>query len=368
MKACKGHVSLQAIFLFAMIIPRQQIISFKVLPGQEANISSFTKYNHDKVVGVVLLPDKTTFGDRIYLEINKQTILPYNFNAGLISFRQFLNKEIKRSVYQFEEWAKGSELKIKYRNNDKRSVSIDLILFTVQGDNQPITQRKKLQIVPVNFIDRNFEPIEIRTKTDFYYQELIGVFNDHFNFIRKDFDFVIVNGSSGKIIKNFLQLLDEPGTTTEEEKKEKKGKAKKIQDAIEDLTEIPDSVKTLFESMAKCLNDYIEDITNEPEISQKDLYALQETVESFEVYQDNYQSLSTFELNVDHTPIYPENYPISNVVPRYRKTFNECMYKCSKQVQEADIYIRFTHRPYDLNPNNINTNFNVYFLYNQKAH
>lgn len=354
-----------------MIVPRQQIISFKVLPGQEASITSFTKYNHDKVVGVVLLPDKAIFGDRIYLEINKQTVLPYNFNAGLISFRQFLNKEIKRSVYQFEEWAKGSEIKIRYSNNDKRSVSIDLILFTVQGDSQPITQRKKIQIVPINFTNKsensNFEPLEIRTKTNFYYQELIGVFNDHFNFIRKDFDFVVVNGSSGKIIKNFLQLLDEVATTTEEEKKEKKAKAQKIQSAIEDLSEVPDSVKSLFESMSKCLKDYIEDVTNEPEISQKDLYALQETVESFEVYQDNYQSLSTFELTIDHTPIYPENYPISNVVPRYRKTFNECMYKCAMPVQEADIYIRFTYCPYDLNPNYINKNFNVYFLFNQKS-
>lgn len=353
-----------------MIVPRQQIISFKVLPGQEVSITNFTKYDHDKVVGIVLLPDKAIFGDRIYLEINKQTVLPYNFNAGLISFRQFLNKEIKRSVYRFEEWAKGSEIKIRYQNNDKRSVSIDLILFTVQGDIQPITQRNKLQIIPINFTrskDNNFEPLEIRTKTNFYYQELIGVFNDHFNFIKKDFDFVVVNGSSGKIIKNFLQLLDEAATTTEEEKKEKKGKAKKIQDAISDLTEIPDSIKTLFESMAKCLKDYIEDVTNEPEISQKDLYALQEAVESFEVYQDNYQSLSTFELSIDHAPIYPDNYPISNIVPRYRKTFNECMYKCAMQVQEADIYIRFTHRPYDLNPNYINTNFNVYLLYNQKV-
>lgn len=362
---------MQANFLFTMIVPRQQIISFKVLPGQESSITTYTKYDHDKVVGVVLLPDKAIFGDRIYLEINKQTVLPHNFNAGLISFRQFLNKEINRSVYQFEEWARGSEIKIRYYNNDKRSVTIDLILFTVQGDNQPITQRKKIQIVPVNFTqgngENNYEPVEIRTKTDFYYQVLTGVFNDHFSFIRKDFDFVVVNGSSGKIIKDFLALLDEPATSTEEEKKEKKIKAKKIQDAINDLSEVPDSVKTLFENMAKCLSDYLEDKTNEPEISQKDLYALQETVESFEVYQDNFQSLSTLELTIDHQLIYPGNYPVSNIVPRYRKTFNECMYKCNMPVQEADVYIRFTFRPYDLDPGYINKNFNVYFLFNQKS-
>ena len=105
------------------MVPRQQLIPFTVLSGQTLDLTTCTKYDHSKVLGVVLLPDKNIFGDRIYLEINKETILPYNFNAGLISFRQFLNKEMRRNVYAFEEWAQGSEIRVIYKNNDKRSVN-----------------------------------------------------------------------------------------------------------------------------------------------------------------------------------------------------------------------------------------------------
>jgi hypothetical protein len=127
------------------IVARQQVIPFTVLSGQTLDLTAFTKYDHSKVMGIVLLPDKNIYGDRIYLAINKETILPRGFNAGLISFRQFLNKEMRRNMYFFEEWALGSEIRMIYSNNDKRSVNIDMVLLTVQGDLQPLTVRKKLQ-------------------------------------------------------------------------------------------------------------------------------------------------------------------------------------------------------------------------------
>ena len=55
--------------------PRQQVIPFTVLASQTVDITAYTKYDHDKVVGVVLLPDKPIFGDHIFLEINKENVL-----------------------------------------------------------------------------------------------------------------------------------------------------------------------------------------------------------------------------------------------------------------------------------------------------
>jgi hypothetical protein len=97
------------------VVPRQQIIPFTVLPRQEVDLSFNTKYDHDKVTGCVLMPDRSIGGDTVYLEINRETILPRGFNAGLISFRQFLNKEMRHSTYSFEEWAQGSDIRIIYK-------------------------------------------------------------------------------------------------------------------------------------------------------------------------------------------------------------------------------------------------------------
>lgn len=351
------------------IVPRKQVIPFTVLANQTFDLTTYTKYDHDKVVGVVLLPDKPIFGDRIYLEINKENVLPYNFNAGLISFRQFLNKEMKRNVYSFEEWAKGSEIRIIYTNSDKRSVNIDLVLLTVQGDNQPITKRKKLQIVPVNFTEQpkgnTYEPKEVRTKTDFYFQELIGIFCDHFNFVNTVYDSYIATGEVGQIIRDYLKFLELPAANTADEKKAKKEKATALQTRIKDLSYIPQSIKELIDAVKKTLSDYLDDTTPEPTISQKNLFALQESIETFEIYNDNYRTLSTLELNVGGRPVYPENYPIANIIPRYRKSFNETMYRLNMTVQEADIFIRFMYQAVPSSRVHVPKGFSMYFMYHQ---
>jgi hypothetical protein len=349
-------------------VPRTQVIPFTVLGGQTLDLTACTKYDHSKVVGVVLLPDKNIFGDRIYLEINKETVLPYNFNAGLISFRQFLNKEMRRNVYAFEEWAQGSEIRVIYRNNDKRSVNIEMLLLTVQGDHEPIKQRKKLQIVPVSFSANLAEPCEIRTKTDFYFNELTGVFNDHFNYVQTVYDSFLATGDTGAVIRDFLALLELPAANTAEEKKAKKDKAAALQERIKNIAYIPTNAKDLTDAIKNSLSDYLEEKTPEspePDINQKDLFALQESVESFVLYDDNHKTLSALELTVGGRPFYPEEYPIANIVPRYRKSFNETMYKTSMQVQEVDIFIRFIHKPMKSNRPNVPTDFSMYFLYNQ---
>jgi hypothetical protein len=333
-------------------------------------MSACTKYDHSKVVGVVLLPDKNIFGDRIYLEINKDTVLPHHFNAGLISFRQFLNKEMRRNVYTFEEWAQGSEIRVIYRNSDKRSVNIDLLLLTVQGDHNPITKRKKLQIVPVPFTANPAEPCEIRTKTDFYFDELVGVFNDHFNYVQTVYDRFLATGEVGAIIRDFLALLELPEANTAEEKKAKKEKASALQERIKNIAYIPSNATALTDAVKNSLADYLEEKTPEtpePGISQKDLFALQESIESFTVYDDNHQTLSTLELSVGGQPFYPEEYPIANIVPRYRKSFNETKYDTSMQVLEADIFIRFVHKPIKSDRAYIPTDFSLYFMYHQKV-
>ena len=353
------------------MVPRKQVIPFTVLSGQTLDLTTCTKYDHSKVLGVVLLPDKNIFGDRIYLEINKEAVLPYGFNAGLISFRQFLNKEMRRNVYVFEEWAQGSEVRVIYKNNDKRSVNIDMVLLTVQGDRQPITQRKKLQIVPVSFtnypIATGYEPCEVRTKTDFYFNELIGVFNDHFNYVQTVHDSWLAEGEIGQIIRDFLTFLELPPANTADEKTAKKKTATALQTAISGISYVPSANKPLIDAMKKSLSDYLADTTPEPEIAQKDLFALQESVESFVLYDDNHKTLSTLELIVGAQPFYPNEYPIANIVPRYRKSFNETMYKTSMQVQEADIFIRFVYDAIKSDRPHIPTDFCMYFLYNQKV-
>jgi hypothetical protein len=119
--------------------------------------------------------------------------------------------------------------------------------------------------------------------------------------------------------------------------------------------------------MKKTLSDYLDDTDPEPEIAQKDLFALQESIESFVLYDDNHKTLSTLELIVGSQPFYPDDYPIANIIPRYRKSFNETMYRTSIQVQEADIFIRFVHKAMKSDRPNIPTDFSVYFLYNQKV-
>ncbi len=349
------------------VIPRQQVITFTVLGGKTADITTFTKYNHDKVMGVVVLPDKSVFGDHVFLEINKENVLPHGFDAGLIAFRQFLNKEMKRNVYSFEEWARGSEVRIMYRNNDKRSVNIDLILLTVQGDTQDITRRKKLQIVPVPYTKNLNEPCEIRTKTDFYYDELIGIFNDHFNYVQTDYDSYLATSELGKVITDFLTFMELPATTSADEKKKKKDRATALKTRIDGISYIPASVKELVDTMKKTLSEYLDDTTPEPAISQKNLFALQESVETFTAYNDNHRTLSTIELSVGGHPIYPEGYPIANVIPRYRKSFNETMHRCSHAVQEADIFIEFDYVPYQSSRQHIPTDFSIYFMYHQKS-
>ena len=119
------------------------------------------------------------------------------------------------------------------------------------------------------------------------------------------------------------------------------------------------------DAMKKTLSDYLDDKTPEPAISQKDLFALQESIESFILYDDNHKTLSTIELIVGSRPFYPDEYPIANIVPRYRKSFNETMYRTSMEVQEADIFIRFVYETMKTARPHVPTDFSMYFLYNQ---
>ncbi|GHT78387.1 hypothetical protein FACS189464_1730 [Bacteroidia bacterium] len=538
------------------MIPRQQVISFSALGVKETSVTTYTKYNHDKVRGVVILPDRAVFGDKIYLEINHQTVLPRGFDAGLISFRQFLNKDMKRCIYTFEEWARGSEINIIYRNNGREKVKIDLILLTSQEDAAPIEKRKKLQIVPVKAYPGGLpptEPVDVRSKTDFYFDELTEVFNDYFNFVNKAFakDGGIAGGFA-EIAGDFLTLT-EPDAGSLSDMQEDKTHADELlakldvyttedetetalladmlaytqayseylayaiyvaqtppetekpadepdtidlsdnvafadiindffsnynshsltsgtigglktalqaanaspasaipairtdlvaylDDFLQYLTdhaawnssgglpepqepELPDALvtdlqnflaatamnqpiidyivmpestaaersakKTAGDALTSLQNppqgdfwDYVQannaylayvvHIDNmpaqviEPDVFDVDkLVSLYDYVEFFEVYNDNYQSLSTLQLTVDATPIYPENYPIANILPRYRKTFNETAYKCLLPVKEADISIRFRHAGGGDENNHVLRDFNMYFKYNQ---
>ena len=396
------------------MIPRQQVIPFTVYAGQEVDLTFNTKYDHDKVTGVVLMPDKNIHGDTVFLEINRQTVLPRGFNAGLISFRQFLNKEIKHNTYSFEEWAQGSDIRIIYRNNSTRSVNINLLLFTVIGDTEPITKRKKLQIVPVPYLKKSYlseipktdgslivpgrEPCEVRTKTDFYFDELVGIFVDYYETRTVYSELYSKKGTLKGTIEEFLafQKLTE---TFEEDSQDDDPKAlaealqKKLHDEEKEyLTVIvtdnegndevvSDSMYNKYiEIMRASIDAYLSDETDF--ISVQNLVVLQNAVETRDVYYDNSQSYSTFELTVDSVPVYPENYPVANIIPRYRKSFNEAMYHTLMPVKEAEIYICYqdlwVRIDYDKDLSD-NTYFNkkyeeagvktseffVYFLYNQ---
>ena len=386
------------------IIPRQQVIPFTVLPGSEVDLTFNTKYDHDKATGVVLLPDRNIHGDTVFLDINGENVLPRGFNAGLIAYRQFLNKEIKHNTYFFEEWAQGSDVRIIYKNNGSRTVNIDLLLFTVIGDKEPITKRKKLQIVPVPFLKKpmrtvedlllGYEICEVRTKTDYFFDELIGVFVDYYESRLLSGDENLFRGTLGKIIEEFLDFY----RLTEEFQEDAaivENAAKKLQEKLEDkeaLTVIDADDEPVedekYTGYVKIMEDalvaFLADESNF--ISQKNLLALQDAVEDRFEYNDKHQSFSTFELTVGSVPMYPENYPIAKIAPRYRKSFNETMYRTEMQVQEADIFIRYEdlRLRYDhelsaltdaqgnlwnyypiIEGEHMQYDFSVYFLYNQ---
>ena len=385
------------------IIPRQQVIPFSVPAGLEVDLTFNTKYDHHKVTGVVLLPDRNIHGDTIFLEINRETILPRGFNAGLIAFRQFLNKDMQRNTYQFEEWAEGSDVRIIYKNNSARAVNIDMILFTNIGDTQPITKRKKLQIVPVPYTKNDFkiitniqgyrlfagyEPCEVRTKTDFYYDELIGVFVDYYATKHMHPD-MWLSAKLKSAIEEFINIYalfgDDRKQEAEKLQKELENKEELIpadkfpvneKDALVERYE--NFINILNNALAACLSDI------EPVITQKNLNALQDSIEFRFVYDDKYQSFSTFELSVNTVPFYPKNFQISTITPRYRKSFNETIYRTSMPVKEADIFIAYSEKWLN-SPNvlwetgkdmdnyyplydsayNCARDFSVYFLYNK---
>ena len=386
-------------------IPRQQVIPFTALPGREADLTFNTKYDHDKVVGVVLLPDRNIHGDTVFLEINREKILPRGFNAGLIAFRQFLNKDITLNTYSFEEWARGSDVRIIYKNNDTRSVNIDMILFTVIGDTQPIEKRKKLQIVPVPYFKApkkwingggemrmiGREPYEIRTKTDFYYQELTGVFIDYYNrrFVEADLNLTYTNSKLGKVIHDFIAFyrLIEEGNEDDQPEIEKAAKA--LQEKLDDkdqLVVVDSNGNPLTDDARKIYDDYVNIMKNAIEayfkdepviINQKNLDTLLDAFETRYIYDDQHQSNSALGLTVGVDPLYPRDYPIADITPRYRKSFNETMYRTSMQVFETNIFISYEDRwiRYDRTLSRFEdwnnyaaqeqSEFSIYFQYNQ---
>jgi len=391
------------------MVPRQQVITFTVLPGREVDLTFNTKYDHDKVVGVVLLPDRNIHGDTVFLEINQETILPRGFNAGLIAFRQFLNKEITLNTYSFEEWARGSDVRIVYKNNDTRSVNIDMVLFTVIGDTQPITRRKKLQIVPVPFrktpkkmIDVGKEmriigrdPYEIRTKTDFYYQELIGIFIDYYNrrFVEADLNLTYNNSNLGVVIRDFIKfyrLIEEENEDNQEDIEKAAEALQKILNDDDQLVVVDADNNPITGDAFKKYKNYIAIMKNaleaffklEPIITQKNINTLFDAVEPRYIYNDKHQSNSALGLTVGVDPLYPGDYPVANITPRYRKSFNETMYRTSMQVHETDIFISYKDRwiRYDrklsrfesgIDWNNYaeqeQSEFSIYFQYNQTS-
>jgi len=397
------------------MVPRQQVIPFTALPGREVDLTFNTKYDHDKVVGVVLLPDRTIHDDTIFLEINREKILPRGFNAGLIAFRQFLNKDIAQNTYSFEEWARGSDVRIIYKNNDTRSVNIDMVLFTVKGDTKPITTRKKLQIVPVPFLQNpkkwltikvddsmveetrciGHEPCEIRTKTDFYYQELTGVFIDYHNhrFVDSDTNLNRTKSTLGKVIRDFIALYRLIEQGNEENQQDIDKAVPKLEQRLDDKTEldvIGSDGKSIVGNERKKYDAFVDIMKNSMKayaknelfITQKNLDILLDATEQRCIYDDVHQALSNLELTVDGVPFYPKDYPVANITPRYRRTFNETMYRTSMQVHEADIFIAYDDIWIKYDPelslfeagndwNNYQKNeqrdFSVYFQYNQTS-
>ena len=392
-------------------IPRQQVIPFSVPPGREVDLTFNTKYDHDKVTGVVLLPDKNVHGDAIFLEINRETILPRGFNAGLIAFQQFLNKDMRRNTYQFEEWARGCDARVIYKNNSARTVNIDMILFTVIGDDTPITKRKKLQIVPVAFTAGDiktvalddagievicplgYERCRVRTKTDFHFDELIAVFVDYYT-TKKLLGDKWIPEELKKIISNFVKFYNE----TEKSQTVAELLQTELADCV--ISDTPPDVSVSSEQWEELRAKYLNFIVvmqnaidkwfaGEFEIiARKDLNALQDAAEERYLYNDGYKSFSTFELSVDSVPFYPRGFPVAMIMPRYRKSFKETMCETSMYVKEADILIEFDNKwfAFDANfPNyaddyhsgdnnlypefgwGLEKDFSVYFLYNQTS-
>ena len=94
--------------------------------------------------------------------------------------------------------------------------------------------------------------------------------------------------------------------------------------------------------MKNAIEAYFKD---EPDIiSQKNLDILLDAVETRYIYDDRHQSNSALGLTVGVDPLYPRDYPIADITPRYRKSFNETMYRTSMQVFETDILIRYEDR------------------------
>ena len=398
------------------MVPRQQVIPFTALPGREVDLTFHTKYDHDKVVGVVLLPDRNIHDDTIFLEINREKILPRGFNAGLIAFRQFLNRDIAQNTYSFEEWARGSDVRIIYKNNDTRSVNIDMVLFTVIGNTIPIATRKKLQIVPVPFLQNpqkmlsvkvgmvdeerciGRDPYEIRTKTDFYYQELTGIFIDYHNhrFVEADLSLNYTNSKLGQVIHDFITLYRIIEEGNEENQQVIEHALGALQNKLADDKELvvadkdgPDGQpiegndKKKYDAFVAIMRKSVEAYyQNELFITQKNLDVLLDATEPRYIYDDVHQAYSTLELTVDSVPCYPKDYTVANITPRYRKTFNETMYRTSMQVHEADIFISYEDKWIRYDPdlsqfepgkdwNNYTDqeqrDFSIYFQYNQTS-
>jgi hypothetical protein len=346
-----------------MITPRQQYYSFEVAPHQRVEHVFQTKYKHDKVVGVVLLPSRNVYGDTIYLEINRQIVLPHGFNAGLISYQQFLNDKISDNTYLFEEEARGSTVRVIYNNNDSRFAKIDLLLYTCIGDREPIIKRKRLQIIPVTYSENRFN---IRARTNYYYDELLGLFIDYHtvrNMLpNKDF----VESDFGKILAEFLDKIEQWNSLTISNvmlKTELVGYFGGIDFENNQVLHDTDE-RWAVEAMEKVADEVAND--SQQIIDALMFDRLQDMVRSRLVYYDAYQTESTFGLSIDTKPIYPDNYPIAKITPRYRKSFNKTMCICNMQVKEADVHLRFQKIVNDSKIDiAIQPKFNMYLMFNQ---
>jgi hypothetical protein len=349
-----------------MITRRGQYYSFSVRPGQTVIEVFQTKYNHDRVLGVVLLPNRNIYGDTIYLEINREIVLPYGFNAGLISFQQFLNTKISDNTYEFNEVARGSTVKVIYTNNNAGEVNIDMLLYTSIGDTEPITHKRKLQIVK---IDKNYQFGYMQVKTDFYYDKLVGVFVDYYGVKERLSDWDDSHEYKDVVKRFYNNYMDFCNKASQMQfKNELQDEFEECISALNTIHSVntnPDDkeifvheLMNLFMLKVHEFYNPIFNIVEPPSIEAQAFNRLSDLLFIRYIYDDTHipigddNNLLNFGLTVDEQMVYPDDMPLAYLMPRLRKSFKQVMCACNKQVKESLVQINTQAK-----------DFNIYLMY-----
>jgi hypothetical protein len=274
-------------------------------------------------------------------------------------------------------------------------VDVDLVLYTVVGDKEKIQARKKLQIVKIEGVAQSYindKDIRYRGYTNYFYDRLLGVFVDYHsrrtiaplfdgkhvtNMLYNDFHVLITR------FVNFVNNLNkdmavDPLKLNEDERKLWHERLTSLQIEAEDIHAACDDVSRNqnIDNVVFRLNDIMLNSLNNVKVENFNIYEsdmsnLNDAIAERQIYFDAKSTLSTFGLTIGTEPIYPAEFPISMITPRYRKSFNRQMYRCDKQVQEAEIDVQFHKRiavnDKDFTSEDIITqpDFNVYFMFNQ---